>query len=776
MVKSAPRRNMLRRKLIKDLWLNWKAFASMLILCMLSVTLWLGINEAATGMDRGLERLFSESNLADLWVTGAVSDHTARELAAQPGALDAQRRIRLRVKADLPGDPKLDLYMSDGDARISKPLILEGGALPEGARNALLIDQKFAKALNVSVGDRVNVTAGGIRRELTVVGICYNPEYVVHSDGYSFNVDPHTFGYGFVSSGTLGDLPYNEVVVKLEDGANPDQAKREAEELIDDAAIQVSTRDERAFIRMAVEEAGQVYAMGQIFPAVFFLVAALITFSTMRRMVENQRVQLGTLYSLGYGRGQLVWHYASYGLLIALAGALFGTLGAHFFMGRVVVNMLLSLYVMPGGAAYMDPTMAAASALMIVVIAMGASILSCYQALHEVPAGLLRPRSPRSGRRVLFERIPTLWKRFSFSNKLIVRNLLRNASRFLIGVIGVVGCSMLLLTGFGMRDSVGYVLQHYFTVNMRYDARVDLNAYAPSGYDESVRSRSGALRMERVMEGLMQLDVDGHWQQKSFTVLEDRHDMVYFESEGQRVWLPEEGASVTKRLAEDLTLMMGDTLKLRMPDGSEVTTTIRSIIDLQLGQGIYFSRSAWRKLNSMPYQPTALFLSGGAINVGAVDDMDGVDKVRTIEEERTGKLAVTSVMDLMVLLMAIFAGALLLVVMYTLGELSFFERIRDLATLMVLGFTPRETKRLILRENIVVAVIGLPIGLLLGPYLHRWVLVAGLPSTLQFLPYISLESWISTGVLTLFFAWLVNRVIGAKFKSVNMVEALKSVE
>ena len=596
MVTNAPRRNMLRRKLIKDLTGNWKAFASMLILCMLSVTLWLGINEAAMGMDRGLAGLFSESNLADLWVTGAVSDHTARELAALPGALDAQRRVRLRVKADLPGDPKLDLYMFDGDARISKPLILEGGAPPEGARNALLIDQKFAKAMGVSVGDRVNVTSGGTRRELTVVGICYSPEYVVHSDGYSFNVDPHTFGYGFVSSGTLGDLPFSEVVVKLEDGADPDQAKREAEELIDDAAIQVSTRDERAFIRMAVEEAGQVYAMGQIFPAVFFLVAALITFSTMRRMVENQRVQLGTLYSLGYGRGQLIWHYASFGLLIALAGALFGSLGAHFFMGRVVVNMLLSLYVMPGGAAYMDPTMAAAAALMIVVIAVGASILSCYQALHEVPAGLLRLRPPRSGRRVLLERITPLWKRFSFSNKLIVRNLLRNASRFLIGVIGVVGCSMLLLTGFGMRDSVGYVLQHYFTVNMRYDARVDLNAYAPSGYDESVFNRSGALRMERVMEGLMQLDVGGHWQQKSFTVLEDRHDMVYFESEGQRVWLPAEGAAVTKRLAEDLTLKLGDTLTLRMPDGGEVTTTIRSIIDLQLGQGVYFSRSAWRRL------------------------------------------------------------------------------------------------------------------------------------------------------------------------------------
>ena len=776
MVKNVPCRNMLRRKLMKDLTGNWKAFVSMLILCTLSVTLWLGINAAALGMERSLNALFGESRLADLWVSGSVSDQRARELAALPGAMDAQRRVRLRVKADLPGDPKLDLYMFDGDARISKPLILEGSALNENARGACLIDQKFAGAMDIHVGDRINVNAGSLRREFTVVGICYSPEYVVHSDGYSFTADPHTFGYAFVSPGTLSDLPFNEVVVKLEDGADPDLVKREAETRIDDATIQVSTREERTFIQMAVEEADQVRAMGQIFPAVFFLVAALITFSTMRRLIENQRVQLGTLYSLGYGRGRLIRHYASYGLLIALAGALFGTLGAHFFLGRVAMNMLLSLYVMPGGELYTHPVMVAAAAAMIVVIAMGASFLSCYQALSEVPAGLLRPRPPRSGRRVLLERIPALWKRFSFSNKLISRNLFRNVSRFLIGVIGVVGCSMLLLTGFGMRDSVSYVLQHYFTVNMRYDARVDLNAYAPLGYDESVFNRSGAIKMERVMEGQLQLDVDGHWQQKTFSVLEDRHEMVYLEYDGQQVWLPPEGAAITQRLSENLSLKVGDTLTLRMPDGSDASTAVRSIIDLQLGQGIYFSRSAWRSLDSMLYRPTALFLTGSAIDVDAVDGMDGVDVVRTIEEERIGKLAVTSVMDLLVLLMAIFAGALLLVVMYTLGELSFFERIRDLATLMVLGFYPRETKRLILREKIVVAVIGLPIGLLLGPWLHRWVLIAGLPSTLQFLPYISLESWISTGILTLFFAWLVNRVIGAKFKSVNMVEALKSVE
>jgi putative ABC transport system permease protein len=357
-----------------------------------------------------------------------------------------------------------------------------------------------------------------------------------------------------------------------------------------------------------------------------------------------------------------------------------------------------------------------------------------------------------------------------------VRNLFRNPSRFLVGLIGVVGCATLLLTGFGMRDSVSYVLGHYFGYTMRYDVRVDLKGDIPDGYPEAIASRAGAQRMERVMESSIQLFVGGRWQRKQLTVLEDQHETVYIERGGQRVYLPSEGVTLARRAAEDLGLTVGDTVRLRAENGYETDVKITDIIDIQLGQGVYLSRSAWRKLDIMPYAPTALFLCGGDLDTAAVDDMDGVEKVRTIEEERGGKTSVTGVMDLVVLLLALFAGALLLVVMYTLGELNFFERTRDLATLMVLGFYPRETKRLILRENMIIAILGLPIGLLLGPTLHRWVLAAGLPSILQFVPYISIESWVYTSVLTIAFAWLVNRIIGAKFRKVNMVEALKSVE
>ena len=776
MVTNAPRRNLLTRKLLRDLRVNWKAFASMLVLAMLSVTLLLGISAGARGMDLGLSAQFSASNLADIWVSGEVSDSAARRIASLSGAEDAQRRVRLRVKCDLPDDPKLDLYMYDGASRVSMPVILSGSPLPDGEHNVCVIDQKFATARGVGVGDRLVVSADGVRRELRVAGICYSPEYVVHSDGYSFNVDPSTFGYGFVSSGTFGDLPYNEAVVKLADGADANAMKQAVETLLDDESIPVMTRDDKAFIKMAIEEAGQVSAMGEVFPAVFFLVAALIMFSTMRRMVENQRLQLGTLYSLGFGRGQLMWHYASYGLIIGGLGAVFGTLGAQYALGNIVMGMLKSLYAMPGATESLHPAMVVMAALLSVVISVGASYLSSHHALRESPANLLRPKPPRSGKRVLLERIPFIWKRLSFSGKMIVRNLFRNPSRFLVGLIGVVGCATLLLTGFGMRDSVSYVLEHYFSDTMRYDVRVDLKGDIPDGYPEAILNRAGAERMERVMEGSMQLFVGGRWQRKQFTVLEDQHESVYIERGGQRVYLPPEGIALTQRAAEDMGLKVGDTVRLRAENGYEADSKVNDIIDIQLGQGVYLSRSAWRKLDIMPFMPTALFLTGDAIDTAAANDMDGVEKVRTIDEERGGKTSVTGVMDLLVLLMALFAGALLLVVMYTLGELNFFERTRDLATLMVLGFYPRETKRLILRENMIIAILGLPIGLLLGPTLHRWVLAAGLPSILQFVPYISIESWVYTSVLTIAFAWLVNRIIGAKFKKVNMVEALKSVE
>ena len=240
--------------------------------------------------------------------------------------------------------------------------------------------------------------------------------------------------------------------------------------------------------------------------------------------------------------------------------------------------------------------------------------------------------------------------------------MLRNGYRLLIGLIGVVGCSTLLLTGFGMRDSVLFVLENHYTKTMRYDVRVDLSGSVPVDYPEAIRRRAGAQRMEGMMDGGCELNVGGSWQQKGLYVLEDQHEAVYFEKDGQRVYLKREGVALTQRTAEETGLRVGDSVLLRAPNGYEATVTITDILSIQLGQGVYVSKSAWRKLDIMPFIPTTLYLTGGNIDTAAIDDMDGVAKVRTIQQERIGSTVIIKVLDVVVLVMVLFSGLLLLVV------------------------------------------------------------------------------------------------------------------
>ncbi len=775
-MKAGKNPTLLRRKLFRDIRDNWKSFAAVFIICMLSTMLYSGLDAAWRGMEKNLQNQFEQCGLSDIWIMGGLSDRTALDIAQIEGVADAQRRVRLRASAKLPGEPDMDLYMSEGVSRVNSPMVFQGEALPENKKYVCVLDLRFAKAHGISVGDSLTVAAAGQSMVLAVGGIGYSSEYVVYSDGFAFSANPSTFGYAYLSPGTLAFLPYQETVVRLKPGADADQIKQAIQTLLDDPQMLVLTRDDKSGIKMAIEEVDQIRALGQVFPAVFFLVAALITWSTMRRMVESQRMQIGSLCSMGYDRGQLIRHYTGYGLLVSALGALVGLIGAQFFLGRVVMWVLLSIYNMPNAAVYMHPGIMLGTGALTVAIAMGASYLSCRRALKEVPAGLLRPRPPAHGKRVILERIPLLWRHLSFSTKLITRNMLRNTSRFLIGIVGVVGCSALLLTGFGMRDSVLYVLRNHYTHTMRYDVRVDLEASVPEDYPEAVMLRTGAKNMETVMDRSCELYIDSQWQTKALHVLEDRHEMVYLEKDGDRVWLPREGIALSERVAEETGLAIGDSVRLRALNGHVAYAQVKDIISIQLGQGVYISKSVWRWLDVMPFSPTAIYLSGGNIQASVAEDMDGVAKVRTIEEERLGNEAVVRVLDVVVLVMVLFSGALLLVVLFTLGQLNFFERMRELATLMVLGFYPRETKRLILRENMIIAILGLPLGLYLGPFLHSWVLTNGFPTMLEFIPYIARESWIYTPILTLLFAQIVNLLIGVKFKSVDMVEALKSVE
>ncbi len=768
----------LTRKLLRDLREGWKSFVAIWIICLLAVTLYMGIDATWRSMQQNLDAQFLQSNMSDLWVRGAVSDRMIRDMEALPGVQTVQRRLGASTKAQgLATEPTVTLIMSDGDPVVNKPLVYEGAYFTEGRKNECILQHRFARAHGLQVGDTLRVKLGNDQIDLTICGLGILPEYVVTNDGDEFSPSAQKYGYAFVAPGTLGFLPYSEATLTLAPGAEVKQVRAEVQELLKDQQTVVSERDDIFGIKMASEESQQLQALGTIFPVVFFVIAALITWTTMSRLVENQRLQIGTLFAQGYGRGELIRHYTSYGLMIAVLGSLGGFAGAYFAIGPILLNIMCTIYVLPGAEPYLSPWVLAAITVLVAVITGGASMLSARSALRQTPAALLRPKPPGKGTRIFLENIKGLWSRIPFSEKMILRNLLRNPTRLLMGLVGAVGCTAMLLTGFGLKDSVGYVLQNHYTRTMHYNARATLTGDAPVNYGRSVALRAGADSFEEEMVASCEAFIGGAWAGKQVFVLENGHDMVRLsDQEGERITLPDHGVALTRKAAEDYDLTLGDPLELRVPGGRAVRTEIVSIVEVQLDQGIYASHTAWEKLDMFPWQPTSVMLRGQNLNLAAAEAMDGVDKVRTLDQERTSNSMILDIMNLVVLLMVLFAGALALVVLYNLGQLNFSERIRELATLKVLGFTPREIKKLVLRENLIITWVGLPIGLLLGPGLHLLVLEAGLPKTIQFIPYISLPSWGFTCALTILFALVVNWMLGAKFKEVNMVEALKSVE
>ncbi|MDR3050267.1 MAG: ABC transporter permease, partial [Oscillospiraceae bacterium] len=717
----------LGRKLLRDVRQGWKSFSAVWLICTLAVTLYVGIDATWRGMQRNLDAQFTQSNMADIWVRGPISDRGARDLAKLPGVDRVQRRVSVEGKAKaLQGEPVVALLMSEGEAVLDKPFVIQGTGFAPGRKNQCVLQERFALAHGLGIGDTLRVDVGGQWVDMTICGLGTLPEYVVTGYGGEFGPNPFRFGYGVVSPGTLGDVPYGEACLAIAPGADAAAVKAAAQDLLADQQVVALGRENIAGIKMAMDEAQQIRALGAIFPAVFFVIAALITWTTMGRLVENQWLQIGTLFAQGYGRGALMLHYGSYGLLIAAAGALAGLAGACLGIAPLLMNMIGSIYTLPGGTFLLTPGVALGIAGVLALITGGASLLSAANALRQVPAALLRPRPPGKGRRILLEKVPGIWRRLRFSDKMILRNLLRSPARMAMGLVGAMGCAAMMLTGFGMRDSVDYVMRNHYTRTMHYDARVTLGQDAPPGYARAVALRAGATELEEEMLTTCEALVQGEWQVKRVFVLADDHDMINLtDAANQRSALPPAGVALSQKTAEDMGLGVGDTIALRLPGEREVTASVARLVDVQLDQGIYMSKTAWKALDMAPWRATAALLRGPALDLAAAEAMDGVEWVRTLTQEEEGNAAVLDVMDLVVYLMVLFSGMLALVVLYNLGQLNFSERVRELATLMVLGFTHREIKRLVLRENLIIAFVGLPIGLGLGPGLHQWVLAAG---------------------------------------------------
>lgn len=536
-------------------------------------------------------------------------------------------------------------------------------------------------------------------------------------------------------------------------------------------------------------DSGVVKGIANVFPVFFFLVAALICMTTMNRMVEEQRTQIGVLKALGFSEGKIMGKYLFYSGSAAISGTLIGyVLGIHFFP-LVIITAYGIVYKMGGIYYVSDPPLALVSLTVAVLCSVGTTWLSCHKELKEVAADLMRPKAPKAGKRVFLEHVPFIWKRLKFLQKVSVRNIVRYKKRFFMMVIGISGCTALLVMGFGVRDSVVAVADQQYEEIQLYDIGVTLkDGKMPGEADlkslDSVLGKENAAGMY-AMEKTIDLVTDKGTKSIHMVAVENPDEVGDFISlhtkKQEPIAYPKEGEAVlSKKVAETYAVKKGDTILLRDSDNNEMHLKVTGICENHIYNYVYIAPESYEKqIGDVVFKNVYVRLPDASdIHEvsAALMKADGVTAV-TVNSDMLSRISqMMSCMNYIVIIIIICAGALAFIVLYNLNNINITERVREIATIKVLGFYPKETASYVFRENMVLTAIGCGLGLILGKWFHRFVMGEIQIDMVSFNVQINAVSYLFSVLLTMGFAWIVNCMMTGKLERINMAESLKSID
>lgn len=554
----------------------------------------------------------------------------------------------------------------------------------------------------------------------------------------------------------------------------------------------VMDREDVTSAKGFADDAERIDNIGQVFPWIFFLVAALISLTTMTRMVEEQRQQIGTLKALGYRDGAIAVKYLCYAMLATVTGAVIGVVIGEKLFPWVIMNAYGMLYL--GLPEYLTPLNWEQGLLAILtsIACTGlATLFSCWREMRAKPSELMRPEPPKNGRRVLLERVTILWKHLSFTQKSTVRNLFRYKKRFFMTVIGIGGCMGLMLVGFGLQDSITAIAKNQFVELFTYQAAVVVNSESKEQKDalreqaEMFDEMGSTLEMfaqnveltagDESMSAIMEVPQDPSVVDQFFT-FRDRRSKESYE-------FPEDGIAISEKTAKMLGVSVGDTIKVgeENKEGREVTISI--IIENYVEHYIFMApslyESVWQETPDynqilMKYEDTS---DRYEENLGQMmieqDGVVGVTFVSDLEAEIDDML---QALNIVIVVLIVSAGLLAFVVLYNLNNINITERKRELATLKVLGFYDMEVAEYVYRENVILTILGILAGAGIGLALHQYIIHTVEVDMMMFGRTVFPRSYLFSGLLTLVFSLFVNYMMYYRLKKIDMIESLKSVE
>lgn len=582
---------------------------------------------------------------------------------------------------------------------------------------------------------------------------------------------------------------FNEKIADAESKLNDARAKI-AE--IENPKWYVLDRNGNTGYSSFIQDTDSIANIGKVFPVIFFIVAALISLTSMTRMVEEQRTQIGTLKALGYNKLQITSKYVLYASLACIIGSILGMSVGFVLLPKIVWKMYSMMYQIGDIQTSFNFEIGSLGFILIVISILGATIYAVIKELIQTPATLMRPKSPKMGKRVFLEKVTFIWKRLSFSRKVTVRNIFRYKKRFLMTIIGIMGCTALIVTGFGIRDSIRAIMPDQYEKVFNYDLQINLKADLDKKQKQDfINSLTNDDKIEKLSETYMSSisaineNVEENVQiivpnnNSDFNTLINLTDV----KSKNNLSLPEDGVLLTDKAAQLLGVEAGDNITLKDTDENETNVKVTNVVENYVYHYIYMSKSMYENLYDKSFDSNVIltkdFNLDNETEDNFVKDLMNMPEVASVTRISTAMNMMNDTMkslNYVVVILIVSAGLLAFVVLYNLSNVNISERIRELATIKVLGFYDKEVYLYITRETIILTAIGLVLGLVAGYFLDFFILETCEINMLRFRKFVAPLSFVFAALITILFTIIVNIVTYFALKKINMIESLKSVE
>ena len=844
----------MKRALVKDsvkqIKNTLKRFISILMMAFLGVGFFAGIKATSPDMVDTIDRYYKEQNIYDLEIvsTLGLTNDDLNEIAKIDGIDQVEGTYE--KDAIIENDNEEIVVKLLCANNINVPVVLEGN-LPIN-EDECVVEESFLKTKNKKIGDYIDLKVEDStndngdkvnylkQNKLKIVGTVKSPLYISRNRGTSnlgsgsvdyfmyisdknINAnDIYTRIYAKVKNSneyTTSTDEYENYIDNITDNVEKIKDQREQarhnqlitsatnklndaeKELIDAKSKIADIESPKWYIfdrynndgyNSYIQDTHSIKNLGNVFPIVFFIVATLISLNSMTRMVEEQRTQIGTLKALGYNKFQIISKYVIYAALATVIGGILGMCVGFVLIPTIIFKMYQMMYQISGFKAEFNMFYGMLGLGLISICIIGATIYSALKELVNTPATLMRPKSPKIGKRVLLEHIPFIWKRLSFTRKVTVRNIFRYKKRFLMTIIGILGCTALIVTGFGIKNTIKSIIPLEYENVFNYDMQITLKSGNDENQkDEYIQELKNKDEIEKVVATYM-TSVTAQKDDKSESLImivpDDENKLeglinIKDVKTKNQVSLKENEICITDKVAQLLNVKQGDTIKIKDSDDNEIDVKVANIVENYVYHYAYMSKQTYQNLFKKDYSTNILFTKNKELSEEKINELSkaimndnevsGVSVISNLTSQIDNMM---SSLNYVVIILIVSAGLLAFVVLYNLQNVNISERIRELATIKVLGFYDKEVYSYVARETILLTIIGTILGLIGGYFLNAFILKTCEINMLRFKPTIEPISYIYAIALTTGFSIIVNIATYFALKKIDMIESLKSVE